>query len=128
MSAGMKAETELEFKNRMVFVDRPVMEALAYYRAALKSRNEPIKPDDERCLLGIARSFLGTYQMVIKTVVDPSIAISNNKKRDHDAAFRELADKEIDKLYLELGMHPTRLEMGDHKVLAQAAALVKAAI
>ena len=100
----------------------------AYYRAALKSRNEVIKPEDEQCLLGIARSFLGTYRMIIKTVVDSSVPISHGKKRDHDAAFRDLADKEIDQLYKELGMNPIRLEMRDHKVLAEAAALVKAAI
>jgi hypothetical protein len=113
MSAGMKAETELEFKKRIIFVDRPVMEPLAYYRAALKSRNEVIKPEHEKCLLGIARSFLGTYQMVIKTVVDRRVPISRNKKRDHDPAFRALADKEIDRLYKELGMKPTRLKRGD---------------
>ena len=128
MAAGMKAETELEFKNGIIFVDRPVMEPLAYYRAAVKSRNEVIKAEDEQCLLGIARSFLGTYRMVIKTDVDPSAPISDNKKRDHDAAFRNSADVEIDRLYEELGMKPTRLEIGNRKVLVEAAALVKAAI
>lgn len=125
MTAGIKYELEARLKHPVVLVDRPVMEAYAYLNAALKNRGETLIPAQDECLDGIARGYAFTYDLMIKTVVDESLPIATNKKRDHDAEFRRLVDQEIELLYARLHIPLRRLEFGDKGILPDTVAMVR---
>ncbi len=71
------------------------------------------------------RTYAFTYDLLIKTVVDESQPIATNKKRDHDADFRGLVDREIELLYARFELPFRRLEFGDEQVLADTIATVR---
>lgn len=125
MTAGIKFELEEGLKHSVVLVDRPVMEAYAYLNAALKHRGEALTPAQDECLEGIARGYAFTYDLLIKTVVDESQPIATNKKRDHDAEFRSLVDREIELLYARWQLSVQRLRFGDNGVLADVVTMVR---
>lgn len=126
MVTGIKRELELRLKNPVVLVDRPVMEAYAYLNAALKADGRAITDHQERYLEGLARLHAPTYDVVIKTVVDPTQPIvSRIEKRDHDEKFRDLVDREVDALYTRLNMRVIPLPRGDTQVLADMIAMVQ---
>jgi predicted ATPase len=128
MTTGMKQELEKGLHAPLVFVDRPVMEAYAYLNAALLHRGKALTPAQDQCLFAIARGYMFTYDLVIKTVVDESLPISNSKKRDHDAEFRALVDREIDALYSRLGLHVKLFTVGDQTVLSDTAKMARAGL
>lgn len=112
MARGITLEQEAGLRNDLVVVDRPIMEPIAYLRAALKTQGRTITEPEDACLHAVARSYAFTYAVIIKTVVDPTIPISAEKERDHDAAFRLLADQEINALYERLGCKFIELRRG----------------
>ena len=120
MAAGIKYELEASLKLPVVLVDRPVMEAYAYLNAALKHRGVDIDARQRDYLEALARHHAGTYDLLIKTVLDESLPIAvRENKRDHDAPFRALVDVEIDSLYARWGLPLRRLEIGDGRLLAE---------
>lgn len=124
--AGIKRELEFGLKHPVVLVDRPVMEAYAYLNAALRDRGQEITPEQRSYLEGLARLHAPTYDVVIKTVVDPTQPIASRiEKRDHDEKFRDLVDREIDTLYVRLNLRVILLPRGDKQVLADMIARVK---
>jgi hypothetical protein len=114
MSMGIALEQEAALTHELVLVDRPVMEPIAYLRAALQTQKRTISPKEEQCLYNIARSYAFTYDIIVKTVVDPTIPISTSQERDHDQDFRLLAAAEIDRLYPRIGCPYIELRNGDH--------------
>lgn len=129
MATGIKRELELGLNNPVVLVDRPVMEACAYLNAALKDGGRTITPDQERYLEGLARLHAPTYDVVIKTVVDPTQPIvSRAEKRDHDEKFRDLVDREIDALYARLNMRVVPFPRGDAMVLPDMIARIQSGL
>ena len=113
MARGITLEQEAGLHHDLVVVDRPIMEPIAYLRAALKTQARTITEAQDACLHAVARSYAFTYAVLIKTVVDPTIPISAEKERDHDGAFRLLADQEIHSLYERLGCKVVELRHGD---------------
>ena len=114
MARGVALEQEAALHHDLVVVDRPIMEPIAYLRAALKTQDRAITEAEDACLHAVARSYAFTYAVLIKTVVDPTIPISTEKERDHDTAFRLLADQEIHALYERLGCQVVELRHGDN--------------
>lgn len=127
MAAGMQRELEAGLRSPLVLVDRPVMEPAAYLLAALKFRGEMLPAAEQSCLREIARSYMFTYDLVLKTVVDPALPISNNKKRDHDAPFRALVDEEIDAFYAGLGLSVRSMRVGDEQVFSEVLGMTREA-
>lgn len=125
MATGMKKEAESTLKNSITLVDRPIMEAHAYLNAALKLRGERLTDAEEACLLSISKGYMFSYDMIIKTIVDDTLPIATNKKRDHDAEFRKMVDCEIDTLYAQLGVSFIPLRVNDNTVLAEVIKMIK---
>lgn len=103
MAYAITLEQASALNNDLVLVDRPIMEPIAYLHAALDIQGRTISADEEACLNSIARSYAFTYDILIKTVVAPSIPISSEKERNHDNEFRLLVDLKIQMLYKMLG-------------------------
>lgn len=102
MTRCITLELEASLTADIVLVDRPVPDALGYLFAALETRNE-ILSNMERCyLIDLVKHHSKTYNVIFKTVLDPSMPIGTNKPRDHDPEFRFLASSGIDKVFSEL--------------------------
>jgi predicted ATPase len=113
MARGVTLEQEAALHHDLVVVDRPIMEPIAYLRAALATQGRSVTAEEDACLHALARSYAFTYDMVVKTVVNPAIPISAEKERDHDPEFRMLADREIQSLYQRLDCPCVELRHGD---------------
>jgi hypothetical protein len=89
------AELEASLVCDVVLVDRPVPDALGYFRAAMIYRNESLENPSLSRLFDIVRACVPSYAAIFETVLDPAIPIGSNKERDPDSNFRQLAAEQI---------------------------------
>jgi predicted ATPase len=96
MAECMRQEAEASLSADVVLVDRPVPDALGYLRAALEVTGRKI--DERRVdeLGAIARAHAGDYDLLVVSVLDPSVRLGEG--RDEDAKFREAAARHISAL------------------------------
>ncbi|GAA1313688.1 AAA family ATPase [Saccharothrix xinjiangensis] len=96
----------------VVLVDRPVADALGYYRAALACRGEQADPAVAARLERLVRDHSVYYDLLYRTTLDPHIPLGEDKTRDADAEFRHLADHHVAQVLHDLEL-PHRLLPAD---------------
>ena len=109
MARGMQLELEGARTHDVVLVDRPLPDALGYYRAALAYRKEQALPRQREHLESCVKTFAPTYQLLIRTVLDEARQIDQSKPSDHDERFRRLAAQEIETVFDELALRSVEL-------------------
>jgi hypothetical protein len=99
----------------VVLIDRPVPDALGYYRAALDYRGEQPDPTTARYLDTITREHTAlSYDLIFRTQLDPTIALGTNKPRDDNAHFRQLADRYVAQVMTDLHLDTETLSHAEH--------------
>lgn len=114
MTRGISLELQAALNADVVLVDRPVSDALGYYRAAVTYRGEQWPPPAwASYLLHLASHHTDTYDLVLKTKLDPTIPLGDSRPRDHDTRFRALADQAIGDVLSELDVPYRTLTPGN---------------
>lgn len=96
-------EIELYHKYSLTLVDRPVLDAWAYYAASLsvnsrkKEYNDLYNHGKDSLLYNIVSKWLPTYDYIYQTEIDPSIKINPEKNRDTDEEYRKIVGEECKK-------------------------------
>lgn len=114
ITKGISKEIEAWNRADVVLVDRPVADALGYYRAALAYRSEEPEPDRVTMLESLALHHSTNYDLLFKTTLDPTIPLGDNKDRDSNARFRHLADLHVDGVLDDLGLPHELLPVDGH--------------
>ncbi|QRI72675.1 AAA family ATPase [Bradyrhizobium sp. PSBB068] len=107
MAECMRRETEASLTSDVILVDRPVIDALGYLRAALQVSHREL--DERRLdeLATIVKAHTPDYDLLIATFLDKSVEIG--KGRDPDTEFRDAAGRHINMLVSELTPDALRL-------------------
>lgn len=125
ITRGLSLEIEAWPQVDVVLVDRPIPDALGYYRAALDYRHEPPDPVRMAALTALVRDHVGHYDLIYRTVLDPTIPLGDNKSRDTNREFRALADWHVADVLADLDLPATPLTVDGHvRAVDQATALV----
>jgi hypothetical protein len=95
----MRLEAEAALSADVILVDRPVIDALGYLRAALQLTSRSIGEPRLNELITIVKAHTPEYDRLIKTSLDKEIDIGSG--RDQDAEFREAAASWIERLVSE---------------------------
>jgi AAA domain-containing protein len=111
---GISNELEAWPHGDVVLVDRPVPDALGYYRAALEYRDEQAEPSMLGYLESLVRGHSVHYNLLFRTTLDPAIPLGDNKERDEDSQFRLLADRFVGQVLDELGLAHELLPADGH--------------
>ncbi len=114
MTRGISDELEAWLHSDVVLVDRPVPDALGYYRAALDYRDEAPDLVQMSGLESLVRSHSGRYDLMFRTTLDPTILMGANKVRDDDAKFRLMADRHVGDVLRDLGLPHEELPANGH--------------
>lgn len=114
MAKGISAEIEAWNRADVVLVDRPVPDAIGYFRAAHAYRCE--EPDHDRVFMleSLARHHSGNYDLLFKTTLDPTIPLGDNKERDSNTRFRQLADLHVGSVLDDLDLPHELLPVDGH--------------
>lgn len=125
ITRGMSNELEAWLHADVLLIDRPIPDALGYYRAALEYREQVAHPKARTFLENMVRDHSRHYDLVFRTELDPMIPLGSNKERDDNARFRRLADQHIKGVLdeLQLPYQPLPAE-GHDEAIAQAVNLV----
>lgn len=114
ITRGISNELEAWLHADVVLIDRPVPDALGYYRAALEHRGQHAQSQELEHLNALVRQHSRRYDFVFRTTLDPSIPIGDNKERDSNATFRQLADRHIGLVLDELHVPHQPLPAAGH--------------
>ncbi|MGX7829773.1 AAA family ATPase [Actinokineospora sp. 24-640] len=114
LTRGIAAEMEAWLHADVVLIDRPVPDALGYYRAALEYRGEKPDPLQLTKLETLVQSHSDRYNLLFRTTLDSTIPLGDNKTRDNDSEFRVLADKNIGHVLHELNLAHDLLPADGH--------------
>ncbi|MGW4115289.1 AAA family ATPase [Actinosynnema sp. NPDC004786] len=112
ITRGISNELEAWLHADVVLVDRAVPDALGYYRAALAHRGEQPDPRIQARLETLVRDHSTHYDLLYRTTLDPDIPLGDNKHRDPDQTFRQLADHHVAAVLHDLAL-PHRLLPSD---------------
>jgi len=93
MTHGISSELEQSLFNDVVIVDRPVIDAVGYYLAAMEITNRTIRTSYLDMLYCIASEWLRRYEFIFKTNLNPQVPLGAGRNNDHK--FRALADQKI---------------------------------
>jgi hypothetical protein len=93
MARAIELESEATLAAEVILVDRPVADALGYFRAALLHTSRAIAPARMEALERICEAWAPEYDLAFLTVLDPSIELGVG--RDGDALFRARAADEV---------------------------------
>lgn len=104
MTTGVSRELSAALNAQVVIVDRPVPDALGYYRAALAHRDEAAPERWAAYLLSFAKHHSATYDLIFNSRLDLSIPLGTNKPRDPDGNFRKMADAAVADVLTDLGI------------------------
>jgi hypothetical protein len=123
MAECMRREAEASLANDVILVDRPVIDALGYLRAALQMSGRTIDKRRLDGLAAIAKAHTPDYDLLIATSLDKSIEIG--KGRDPNTEFRDAAGHHIETLVSELAPSALRMTSSNGTdILTQTAAFV----
>ncbi|WP_331757786.1 ATP-binding protein (plasmid) [Nocardia sp. NBC_01377] len=126
ITRGISLEAQAWAQADVVLIDRPVSDALGYYEAALESRGQQPDPQNMRQLEDIVARHVPNYDLVLRTVLDPTIPLDLSKPRGTDLAFRSLADRHVAKVTERLGIdHDTLPANGHDRALVEANAFIR---
>lgn len=102
ITSVIKAELEAGLKANLVLVDRPVPDALGYLEAALSATSRTLSEEQRAYLYGLAEHHARRYSLILKTQLDESIPLGED--RDPDSDFRRDAGRCIDAVLTQLGI------------------------
>lgn len=114
MTKGISMEIEAWNRADVVLVDRPVADAIGYYRAALAYRSEEPESGRVTTLESLARHHSDNYDLLFKTTLDPTIPLGDNKERDSNTRFRQLADLHVARALDDLDLQHELLPVDGH--------------
>lgn len=114
MTMGIAAELVASRRADIVLVDRPITDALAYHTAAHAWRGQPVDPAAAAFLTDLARHHVCSYQLIYRSVVDPTMGITDDGHRDTDPAYRLLVDEAITSVHARLEVATVPLRSTDH--------------
>lgn len=115
----LRQEAELSLTRDVILVDRPVLDAVGYLMAAIEVSGRSVDENRVARLLDIVRAHIGDYNLLIKTVLDPSIPLGDG--RDTNEALRQAADRHIAELVAKFAPAAAYLESGQHDVIMDLA-------
>jgi hypothetical protein len=98
----------------VLLVDRPVPDALGYYRAALAYRGERPDPGIYADLVALASGYAVHYDLIFRTELDTDLPLGTNKVRDRNQRFRVLADHYIRGVLTDLAIPHRSLPIHEH--------------
>ncbi|WP_169812197.1 AAA family ATPase [Nocardia xishanensis] len=126
ISRGMSLEVQAWMQADVVLVDRPVSDALGYYEAALECRGQQPNPANIYQLEELVVRHARNYDLVLRTVLDPTIPLDLSKPRGTDLGFRALADRHVAKVTERLGIGHEQLPADGHdRALVEVAAFIR---
>lgn len=100
IAQGIADEAAAAQQADVVLVDRAVMDALAYWHAALDYRGETADPGDDERLGLLAATQHHKYHLLLATVLDPTAPIAE-QRHTYDPAYRALVDHHVHQLLAE---------------------------
>ncbi len=106
----LEAEQAARANAEVVLVDRPVIDAVAYWNAALAYRGASAVACEAKAVNELMLNHCSNCATVIATKLDTSVVLGPG--RDIDAVFRELVDSHLHELLGRYSIH--------HRVLAPA--------
>ncbi|MFI6779269.1 AAA family ATPase [Nocardia sp. NPDC050412] len=126
ITRGMSLEARAWTQADVVLVDRPVSDALGYYEAALEYCGaQPHSANIDQLEQLVARH-VRHYDLVVRTVLDPTIPLDLSKPRGTDLEFRALADRHVAKVLERLGIgHDLLPSDGHDRALVEVTAFIK---
>lgn len=114
ITQGISNELAAWIGSDVVLVDRPVPDALAYYRAALDYRAEQPDAGLATYLAELTSNHTAhAYDLIFHTRLDPTVPLGKDKPRDTDDAFRVLADHHVGRVLADLRVPSEPLMAGD---------------
>lgn len=99
----IEAQSHASHKSTVVLVDRPVIDAFAYWRAAIDHRRVPMCEVELTKLRDIVEQQTPIYNYLVATEIDHNIPIAPN--RDNDQMFRTSVDKHLKDTLQDLRIH-----------------------
>lgn len=111
MSQAMRSETEASLDAQVIVIDRPVPDALGYLWAALRHQRRTLEPLRLERLQDICRAWVGEYDLIFVTVLDPRVPIGLG--RPDDEAFRCLAGDCVAEVFAQMAPHAIPLHHGE---------------
>lgn len=117
MAEGLRQEMEAALRSEVILVDRPLIDAVGYLRAALEATGRKI--DDARMqeLLQMAVGHQARYDWFATTVLDETVPLGDGRDRDSD--FRRLAGSTIADLTKAYVPNARWLEIANTAVLTE---------
>ncbi len=100
ISRCIQKELEACLKNDVVIVDRPVFDALGYFRVAEDHRKEKSEDWQIEYLNATVRSYSTRYNILFKKTIDPDIPLGEG--RPTDLQYREDVEININEAIQEL--------------------------
>ncbi|WP_169814527.1 AAA family ATPase [Nocardia pseudovaccinii] len=126
ITRGMSLEAHAWTRADVVLVDRPVPDALGYYEAALEYRGAQPHPANIDQLEQLVTRHVLHYDLVLRTVLDPTIPLDMSKPRGTELEFRALADRHVAKVLERLGIEHELLPSDGHdRALVEVMAFIK---
>ncbi|WP_196812291.1 AAA family ATPase [Nocardia sp. CNY236] len=126
ISRGMASEAVAWMNADVVLVDRPVPDALAYYEAALEYRCEQPDLGNVAHLEALVIQHVRNYDLILRTILDPTIPLDLSKPRGTDLEFRALADRHVAKVLERHDIeHDPLLSHGHTRALIDARAFIR---
>tara|TARA_B100000767_G_C19679061_1_gene498725 strand:+ start:551 stop:1117 length:567 start_codon:yes stop_codon:yes gene_type:complete len=96
ITEGLRQEAEAALAADVLLIDRPPIDALGYYDAAISSTGRLADEDGRSALLTLARWHLRQCDIVYLTELNPDIPLGPG--RDTDSTFRQEAARAISEL------------------------------
>jgi len=87
----------------VVLVDRPIIDAVAYWNAAVEYRGTSATALEIDAVHAVMYDHCPTYTMLVATRLDTSVPLGPD--RDADPAFRQSVDSHLHKLLADLKFH-----------------------
>ena len=96
----------------VVLADRAMVDALAYYHAALEFRGETAHPTDDERLRLLAAMQYPKYDLLLATVLDDSAPVE--QRHAYDPRYRALVDRHVHALLAEEHIEHLRVTRDAH--------------
>ncbi|MDD1150256.1 ATP-binding protein [Pseudomonas sp. TNT2022 ID357] len=117
----LEAEQVARANAEVVLVDRPVIDAVAYWNAAVEFRGDEVAAHEVEAIGALMIGHSPNYTTVLATKLDPSIALGPG--RDTDSRYRAAVDAHLHELLNRHSIHHQVISPGVREaLLAQVAA------
>jgi predicted ATPase len=111
----------------VVMADRAVIEALAYWHAAVEFRGESLDPAQDERLRLLAGTQHARYHLLLATVLDPAVPVED-RRHTYDPRYRELVDRHVHALLAQERIDHRRVVHNPHDEGEAVVAAVRVAL